>query len=145
MQLRSAAFEDGGSIPALYTCDGRDISPPLEFVDVPDEAEALALVMDDPDAPGGTFDHWVVWNIPPDAAGVLEGTEPEGVQGRTDFGRLGYGGPCPPGGTHRYQFRLYALDVELDLSKGATKDQLERAMSDHVIARAELMGNYSRQ
>ncbi|MHC4480132.1 MAG: YbhB/YbcL family Raf kinase inhibitor-like protein [Planctomycetota bacterium] len=144
MKLSSAAFEDGGQMPLRYTCDGADASPPLEIEDVPEEAVTLALVMDDPDAPGGTFDHWVVWNIPAETTCIAEGTEPEGVQGRTDFGRLGYGGPCPPGGTHRYMFKLYALDRELDLSEGARKSELEAAMEGHVVAEALLQGSYRR-
>ena len=144
MDLRSSAFEDGGNIPSLYTCDGQDVSPPLEIGDVPEGTVALALVMDDPDAPGGTFDHWLVWNIPAGTAEIAEGTEPEGVQGRTDFGRLGYGGPCPPSGTHRYMFKLYALGQELDLPQGARKSDLEAAMQGHILAEALLSGNYSR-
>lgn len=144
MQLKSSAFADGGSIPSKYTCDGQDISPPLQVSGVPDGAESLALVMDDPDAPTGTFDHWLVWNIPPDTTDIPEDTEPEGVQGRTDFGNLGYGGPCPPSGTHTYRFKLYALDARLDLAEGARKANLESAMEGHILAQAGLNGNYSR-
>jgi hypothetical protein len=144
MKLSSPAFADGGDIPAKYTCDGDDVSPPLQIADVPDDAEALALVMDDPDAPMGTFDHWLVWNIPADTTEIPEGTEPEGVQGKTDFGRLGYGGPCPPSGTHTYRFKLYALDEELDLAEGADKKQLSRAMEGHVMAEVMLKARYSR-
>jgi len=121
-----------------------DVSPPLSIGGVPEGAATLALVMDDPDAPGGTFDHWLVWNIPATTSGVPEGAEPQGLQGRTDFGRLGYGGPCPPSGTHRYFFKLYALDRELDLPKGSRKPELEAAMAGHVLARAQLQGNYRR-
>jgi len=145
VELHSLAFEHGGEIPALYTCDGEDISPPLEIGDVPAGTVSLALVMDDPDAPGATFDHWLVWNIPSHVTEIASGTEPEGIQGRTDFGRLGYGGPCPPSGTHRYRFKLYALDRLLDLPKGARKSQLEKAMEGHILAEAVLQGNYSRQ
>jgi hypothetical protein len=144
MDLTSSAFEDGGDMPARYTCDGEDASPPLRIGGVPEGTAALALVMDDPDAPGGTFDHWLAWNIPPDTTELAEGAEPAGVLGRTDFGRLGYGGPCPPGGTHRYFFRLYALDGELDLPEGARKPALESAMEGHVLAEARLQGNYTR-
>mgnify|MGYP006278616503 FL=1 len=144
MQLKSSAFADGGSIPSKYTCDGQDISPPLQVSGVPDGAESLALVMDDPDAPTGTFDHWLVWNVPPDTTDIPEDTEPEGVQGRTDFGNLGYGGPCPPSGTHTYRFKLYALDARLDLAEGARKANLESAMEGHILAQAGLNGNYSR-
>lgn len=144
MELRSSAFENGGDIPSTYTCDEADVSPPLDISDVPEGTAALALVMDDPDAPMGTFDHWIIWNIPADTTQIAEGTEPEGVQGRTGFGRLGYGGPCPPSGTHRYMFKLYALDDKLDLAEGARKAQLEAAMQGHVLAEALLEGRYRR-
>ncbi|MCD6415403.1 MAG: YbhB/YbcL family Raf kinase inhibitor-like protein [Planctomycetes bacterium] len=144
MELRSAAFEHGGRIPFRYTCDGANVSPPLEISDVPETAAALALVMDDPDAPGGTFDHWLVWNIPPDTTSIPEDSEPEGVQGKTDFGRRGYGGPCPPDGTHTYRFKLYALDQELSLPQGARKSALEEAMTGHVLAQTLLAGVYTR-
>jgi len=144
MKLTSPAFDEGGDIPAKYTCDGEDISPPLEIHAVPPEAVALALVMDDPDAPGSTFDHWLVWNISPDVGSIPEDTEPEGVQGRTDFGRLGYGGPCPPSGTHTYRFKLYALDQTLDLQQGATKDELREAMEGHTVETHVLSADYSR-
>ena len=145
MELRSPGFEHGGQIPSRHTCDGADASPALEIGGVPEGTAALALVMDDPDAPGGTFDHWLVWNIPPQTAGIPEGTEPEGVQGRTGFGKMGYGGPCPPGGTHRYRFKLYALDRRLDLKAGARKGQLEQAMKGHILAETLLQGTYTRQ
>lgn len=144
MRLTSAAFDDGGDIPAKYTCDGDDISPPLKIDDVPDEARSLALVMDDPDAPMGTFDHWVVWNMPVDLEEIPEGTEPEGTPGKTDFGKMGYGGPCPPSGTHTYRFKLYALDKELDLAEGATKEELQKAMEGSIVAQHTLEGDYSR-
>ncbi len=144
MKLTSPAFEHGGEIPSLFTCDGSDISPPLEISDVPKGTASLALVMDDPDAPGGTFDHWVVWNIPPGTGRIASGSEPQGVQGRTDFGRMGYGGPCPPSGTHRYVFKLYALDTKLGLGRGSRKDDLEAAMRGHVLAEALLEGSYRR-
>lgn len=145
MELKSPAFEHGGQIPSQHTCDGADASPALEISNVPEGTAALALVMDDPDAPGGTFDHWLVWNIPPQTTTIPEGTEPEGVQGRTDFGKLGYGGPCPPSGTHRYRFKLCALDGRLDLKQGARKAQLEGAMEGHVLAEALLQGTYTRR
>ncbi len=145
MELKSPAFEHGGTIPSRHTCDGADVSPTLRISGVPKGAAALALVMDDPDAPGGTFDHWLVWNIPPDTAEVPEGTEPQGVEGRTGFGQLGYGGPCPPGGTHRYRFKLYALDQPLDLRAGSGKAKLEGAMKGHVVAEAVLEGTYERR
>ncbi len=144
MQLRSPAFDEGASIPSRYTCDGEDLSPPLEISDVPEKAESLAVVMDDPDAPMGTFDHWLVWNIPPHTGEISEGAEPDGVQGRTDFGKLGYGGPCPPSGTHTYRFKLYALDCTLDLGEGKRKSDLESAMEGHVLQQASLNGRYRR-
>jgi len=144
VKITSPAFEHEGKIPSKYTCDGKDISPPLRFEDVPKGAASLALVMDDPDAPMGTFDHWVVWNIPPETRSVEEGREPSGVQGKTSFGRMGYGGPCPPRGVHRYFFKLYALDTVLNLPAGSRKKDLEEAMKGHVIEQAVLMGKYSR-
>lgn len=144
MKIASPAFEHEGKIPLKYTCDGEDISPPLQFVDVPKEAASLALVMDDPDAPMGTFDHWVVWNVLASTTTIEEGKEPEGIQGMTGFGRKGYGAPCPPSGEHRYFFKLYALDTELDLPEGSSKGGLEKAMEGHVIEQATLMGKYSR-
>ncbi len=144
VRITSSAFEHGGTIPARYTCDGKDTSPPLRLEDVPPRTASLALIMDDPDAPMGTFVHWVVWNIPPAAAGVPEGREPAGVLGRNDFGRKGYGGPCPPRGTHRYFFKLYALDARLDLPENSGKNELEIAMKGHVVDQAVLIGRYSR-
>ena len=144
MRVTSPAFKNEGMIPSKYTCDGRDIIPPLRFEDLPNRAASLALVMDDPDAPMGTFDHWVVWNIPAGTTSVEEGREPQGVQGRTSFGRMGYGGPCPPRGVHRYFFKLYALDAMLNLPAGSRKRDLEQAMKGHVIEQAVLMCKYSR-
>ena len=148
--LSSTAFEAGGTIPVDYTCDGRDVSPPLVWGTAPEGTVSLALVCDDPDAPAGTWVHWVVYNIPPSRKGLdeaipaVERLADGTLQGRNDFGRLGYGGPCPPGGTHRYFFRLYALDVRLDLPPGARRGELMRAMRGHVLAEAELMGRYGR-
>jgi hypothetical protein len=140
----ASEFDHEAMIPSKYTCDGEDVSPELEFSDIPQETESLAIVMDDPDCPSGTFDHWVVWNIPPETEMIMEGKEPEGTQGSTGFGRRGYGGPCPPSGTHRYFFKLYALDSMLDLEEGSSKDELERAIEGHIIEKAVLMGRYSR-
>lgn len=144
MKISSSAFTDGGSIPSKYTCDGNDTSPPLTFAGVPTAAKSLALIVDDPDAPGGTFDHWIVWNIPADATSVAEGQSPQGVAGRNGFGKNGYGGPCPPGGEHRYFFKLYALDTMVNLPQSSTKANLQKAMSGHTLAEAQTMGKYKR-
>ena len=143
MKLTSSAFAQGNPIPLEYTCDGDDISPPLTFTDVPDNTTSLALIMDDPDAPTGTWVHWIVWNIPSSSTGFLKGEVIIFPQGTNDNGELDYGGPCPPSGTHHYYFKLYALDTMLNLEVGATKNQLEDAMIGHIIEEAELMGTYS--
>ena len=140
LKLTSTAFTEGGMIPKQYTCDGKDLSPPLAWSGVPAAAKSLALIADDPDAPLGTWVHWVLFNLPASTQKLPENippqkTLPDGAkQGMTDFGRIGYGGPCPPGGTHRYYFKLYALELELKLEPGATKGQLLKAMQDHVLA-----------
>lgn len=150
MVISSPVFEDGGLIPPKYTCDGDDISIPLDFGDVPAEAKSLALIMDDPDAPSGTFVHWVVYNIPPHMPGLPEAvpTEPrllDGIlQGVNSFGKIGYGGPCPPGGAHRYMFKLYALDTLMDVEAGLSKHELLSVMDGHVISGAGMMGVYER-
>lgn len=145
MQILSPEFEDGDSIPPMYTCQGEDISPPLEIIDVPEDAKSLALIVDDPDAPGRTWVHWLVWNIPPDIEVIEEDVPPEGsVLGTNDFDKLEYGGPCPPTGTHRYFFKLYALDTVLDLEEGANKEELEEAMEEHIIEEIELVGMYTK-
>ncbi|WP_457597224.1 YbhB/YbcL family Raf kinase inhibitor-like protein [Hydrogenimonas sp.] len=150
MRLQSPAFEHGGTIPARYTCDGDDISVPLNFAEVPEGTRSLALVMDDPDAPMGVFVHWVLYNLPPTLGELPEGLPPEPLldggiaQGLNSFGRIGYGGPCPPEGTHRYMFRLYALDLAPDLPPGLTKHQLLSRLDGHVLDGAGLMGLYGR-
>jgi len=151
MELTSQAFHAGDMIPAKYTCDGQDISPPLRWSDPPTGTQSFALISDDPDAPMGTWVHWVIWNIP-SSARVLEehfpktASLPNGAsQGTTDFHRVGYGGPCPPSGTHRYFFKLYALDATLNLPSSATKKDLEKAMQGHILAQTELMGTYQRR
>ena len=145
MKITSSAFQGRGNIPSKFTCDGGDISPPLRFEGTPGEAKALALIVDDPDAPGGLFTHWVVWNIDPKTNEMAEGSAPSNaVQGKNDFGKSGYGGPCPPSGTHRYFFKIFALDRRLDLPVGSKRAQLEAQMRDHIIAQGELMGRYSR-
>lgn len=144
MQLTSSAFEAGGRIPGKYTCDGEDKSPPLTISGVPGGTKSLVLVMDDPDAPAGTWDHWVVFNIPPSVTDIPEGQEPAGVHGKGTSGNLEYHGPCPPDREHRYFFKLYALDTQLDLREGASKQDVEQAMAGHVIEQAEFMGRYER-
>jgi Raf kinase inhibitor-like YbhB/YbcL family protein len=145
MKITSSAFQDGANIPSKFTCDGADISPPLQIADIPSQAKSLALIVDDPDAPSGLFTHWMVWNIPSQTGVVGEGSAPKGVQGTNDFGKSGYGGPCPPSGTHRYYFKIFALDQELDLPFGAKRGQVDGALKGHVIAQGELMGRYSRK
>ncbi|MGE5188771.1 MAG: YbhB/YbcL family Raf kinase inhibitor-like protein [Gemmatimonadota bacterium] len=138
-------FADRGDIPPRYTCDGADASPPLSIENVPPGARSLALIVDDPDAPRGTWVHWVVWGIDPKAREIREGVLPEGaVQGTNDFGKRRYGGPCPPSGRHRYYFKLYALDKAVDPGAGATKARLEAAMKGHIVGKAELVGLYRR-
>ena len=144
MKLSSSAFENEGAIPSEYTCDGADVSPSLTFSAIPENTKSLALIMDDPDAPMGTWVHWLVWNIPPNITGFPKGENITYPQGKNDFGKLDYGGPCPPSGTHRYFCKLYALDTILELKEGANKKQLESAMSGHIIEEAQLMGTYSR-
>jgi hypothetical protein len=151
LTLTSTVFSHGQPIPSLYTCEGKDISPPLAWSEPPSGTNSFALISDDPDAPMGTWVHWVAWNIPSSSRGLPEVVATDAQlndgtrQGTTDFGRTGYGGPCPPSGTHRYFFKLYALDAALDLKPGATKAQLEAAMSGHVLAQAELIGTYKKQ
>jgi Raf kinase inhibitor-like YbhB/YbcL family protein len=149
--LSSPAFAHGGSIPVDFCCDDKDISPALQWGEPPQGTNSLALIMDDPDAPSGTWVHWVLYNLPVSARSLPEGVPPDAElpdgsrQGRNSWGRLGYGGPCPPRGTHRYFFKLYALDTQLGLPAGATKEQLLKAMQGHVLASAELMGTYARK
>ncbi|OGE86606.1 MAG: hypothetical protein A3J48_01540 [Candidatus Doudnabacteria bacterium RIFCSPHIGHO2_02_FULL_46_11] len=146
MKLESTAFENNGTIPSKYTCDGVEVSPPLRISGVPENAKTLALIVDDPDAPNGTFLHWMVWNISPDTADIDEDTLPEGArEGQTGFDEVGYGGPCPPDREHRYYFKLYALDKVLDIPEGADLDTLQSAIEHHVIEEAELIGRYDRR
>ena len=149
--IKSAAFSNGGEIPRKYTCSGENVSPALSWTGLPPKAHALALIADDPDAPGGTWTHWILWNLPaaamslPDGVAASESLDDGARQGRNDFGRIGYGGPCPPAGRpHRYYFRLYALDAALELKAGASRSQLESAMKGHVVAQAEWMGLFKR-
>jgi Raf kinase inhibitor-like YbhB/YbcL family protein len=152
MRLTSSAFQAGGAIPARYTCEGEDISPELSWKEAPDQAKSLVLILDDPDAPrAGGFTHWVVYNIPP-SLGCVEENVPHqelvagfGLQGKNDRGTVGYTGPCPPSGEHRYFFRLFALDEQLDLPPGATPQQVASAMHNHELEVAELMGTYAKK
>ena len=145
MKLTSTVFQNNAPIPSEYTCDGADLSPPLIISDVPPNAKSLILIMDDPDAPVGNWDHWVVFNIPPSANQIQKGKEPDGAAGKNSWGKAGYGGPCPPSGTHRYFFKLYALDTELNLPEGSPKKDIEKEMQGHIVAKAELMGIYKRK
>jgi hypothetical protein len=145
MKITSSAFQEGANIPPKFSCDGANTSPPLQISDIPSEAKSFVLIVDDPDAPSGLFTHWAVWNISARTSTIAEGSTPKGVQGTNDFGKSGYGGPCPPSGTHRYYFKIFALDSELDLPFGAKRGQLDAALKGHVIAQGELMGRYSRK
>ncbi|MBL7056573.1 YbhB/YbcL family Raf kinase inhibitor-like protein [Candidatus Woesearchaeota archaeon] len=149
MKLISSAFEHNGKIPSEYTCDGEGVSPELIIETVPENTRSLAIIMDDPDVPkhireDGMWVHWVVWNINPDTKNIARATEPEGVGGNSNFGKTGYGGPCPPDREHRYFFKLYALDSSLELKEGSTKEELEEAMSGHILEKTELVGLYER-
>jgi Raf kinase inhibitor-like YbhB/YbcL family protein len=150
IKLTSTAFKDGGMIPTKYTCDGADVSPPLEWSGAPQTTKSLALICDDPDAPGKTWVHWVVFNLPASRTSLPENVPSQetiaggGKQGMNDFNKIGYGGPCPPSGTHRYFFKIYALGAELNLDSSTTKDQLVQAMKDYILAQGELMGRYKR-
>jgi len=142
LDISSASFQAGEEIPVKYTCDGANISPSLDIKGIPEEAKCLALIVDDPDAPISTWVHWVVWNIP--VTHHIKENEIHGVEGINDFQQYHYGGPCPPSGTHHYYFKIYALDALLDLPKGSKEFQLEKAMSEHIIAYGEMMGLYTR-
>lgn len=150
LKLTSTAFKEGQAIPRQYTCDGVNVSPPLEWSGAPKSAKTIAIIADDPDAPAGTWVHWVLYNLPADNIGLVENLpatedlKAGGFQGKNDFGKIGYGGPCPPSGTHRYFLKIYALDGELPLKAGATKADLEKAMEGHVLLQGQLMGTYRR-
>jgi Raf kinase inhibitor-like YbhB/YbcL family protein len=150
IKIKSSAFQEGEMIPRQYTCDDKDVSPPLAWDSVPAGTKSLALICDDPDAPMGTWVHWVLYDLPPNVRELPENVPPSktlatgGKQGTNDFRKIGYGGPCPPGGTHRYYFKLYALDIELKRDPGMTKAQLLKAMEGHVLAEGQLMGKYKR-
>lgn len=149
--IRTTAFSDGGQIPRMHSCDGANLSPALSWKDAPAGTKSLALIVDDPDAPGGTWTHWIIWNIPGQATALPQGVPATAVldngarQGKNDFGSIGYGGPCPPPGkAHRYYFKLFALDTRLDLKAGASRSELDRAGRSHVLAQTKLMGTYKR-
>ncbi len=150
-ELTSAAFANGDPIPMKNTCDDQDVSPPLQWKDPPEGTQGFALINDDPDAPVGTWVHWLLYNLPASSRSLSEAVPPDAAlpdgskHGQNSCGRSDYGGPCPPGGTHRYFFKLYALDAELELAAGASKEELLRAMEGHVLAEAETMGVYSRK
>ena len=150
MEIRSSAFNEGAIIPSKYTCDNIDISPPLEWLQVPVGTKTFALICDDPDAPMGTWVHWVLFNLPenvlelPENVQKLEVLKNGAIQGKNDFGKIGYGGPCPPSGTHRYYFKIYALDKKLDSKPGIIKEELLKTMEGHMLAEGQLMGRYKR-
>lgn len=148
MQIVSSAFKEGETIPDSHGYENKNLSPPLQWSDVPAGVKSFALICDDPDAPGRVWVHWVLFNIPPDtrelnAAPTGKVDIPGAVQGKNDFKKLGYGGPSPPSGTHRYYFKLYALNTMLDLKEGATKDDVVKATKDHIVAQGQLMGKFS--
>ena len=157
MKIKSSVFRDGEAIPAQYTCDGKDISPPLAWENIPASTQSLALIVDDPDAPGKTWVHWVLYNLSAQVTELDEGAGHKGVsvfthkqgggkvmQGKNDFRNFGYGGPCPPSGRHRYFFKLYALDAVLNLPSGCTKAALEKAINGHILEHTQLIGTYKR-
>ena len=144
-KLSSPAFNHGMQIPSKYTCDGMNINPHLAIHGVPERAKSLALIMEDPDAPGGTWVHWLLWNIPTETKEIKEHTVPfNAMEGLSSWRKSGYGGPCPPSGSHRYFFRLFALDRKLKLAPDSGKQELETAMEGHILATTELMGTYMR-
>ncbi|MCX6816848.1 MAG: YbhB/YbcL family Raf kinase inhibitor-like protein [Candidatus Beckwithbacteria bacterium] len=146
MQIFSSAFENGETIPSKYSCDGDNVGPPLTFANVPETTKSLALIVDDPDAPSGTWIHWLIWNIDPKTTTLAENSVPAGaVQGTASSGQAKYGGPCPPSGEHRYFFKLYALDSRLNLISSARIEELEAAIKGHVLTQAQIMGRYGRE
>lgn len=142
LKISSPAFDEGQLIPAKYTCDGMNVNPPIDIKNIPAETKSLALVVDDPDAPGQTWVHWLAWNIP--VSNQIKENQQPGIEGLNDFHQLKYGGPCPPSGTHRYFFKVYALNTVLLLPVKSTKKQLEKVMNDHIIGYGELIGLYKR-
>jgi Raf kinase inhibitor-like YbhB/YbcL family protein len=146
VKITSSAFQEGGTIPDKFSKNGQNVSPELRIEGVPSNAKGLAIIVDDPDAPSGLFTHWLAWNIDPKTPQIAEGSAPSGaVQGKNDFGDVGYGGPQPPSGTHRYYFKVFALNSPLDLKSGAKRKDVDAAMKGHVIAQGQLMGKYSKK
>ena len=152
IKISSSAFAEGGLIPPKYACDGQDVSPPLAWDSAPGGTKSVALICDDPDAPMGTFVHWVLYNLPAETTELPEDVPRQAAlsdgarQGKNDFGRIGYGGPCPPGGTHRYYFKIYALDAVIDPDRpGLTKANILKAMKGHILGEGQLMGKYTRR
>lgn len=143
--LSSSVFDSGGAIPSKYTCDGDNVNPPFEITGVNENVKSLVLIMDDPDAPVGIWDHWVKFNIPVDTKIIEEAGELAGVSGKGTGGALEYSGPCPPDGQHRYFFKLYAIDIELTLAEGSSKEEVEEAIDGHILQSVELMGTYERK
>ncbi len=151
IKITSSAFGNGESIPVKYTCDGENVSPPLKWSNVPQGTKSFAIINDDPDAPMGTWVHWVIYNIPANVMELAERIPPSqklnngALQGKNSWGKIGYGGPCPPSGTHRYFFKIYALDKTLDIGPGASKEEILKAIKGHILAEGQLYGKYSRQ
>jgi len=142
LTITSSVFENKEFIPSKYTCDGEDVNPPLTIERIPEKTKSLVLIVDDPDAPSGIWDHWIVWDIPPTNK-IKEDSVP-GVEGTNDFNKRSYGGPCPPSGTHRYFFKVYALDAKLNLDQGSRRAEIQEAMEGHILAKGELVGLYER-
>ena len=142
LHISSPAFQQEGNIPSKYTCDGQEINPPIKIENIPDGTKTLAIIVEDPDTSKGTFDHWIAWNIPL-ITSIAENSTP-GVSGNNGTGKTGYHGPCPPSGSHRYYFNVFALDIRLDLSAGAGKEELQKSMDQHILAKGSLMGRYQK-
>lgn len=146
LKLTSRAFSPGGKIPKKYTCDGSNTSPPLHIDNSPKSAKSVVLIVEDPDAPGGTWTHWVLWNINPKTTEISENSmPPDAIAGTNDFANTRYGGPCPPAGMHRYYFKVYAVDIIISLPSSSKKAAVEKAMAGHIVAKSSLIGTYSRE
>jgi Raf kinase inhibitor-like YbhB/YbcL family protein len=150
IKIKSSVFDEGQPIPTKYTCSGIDVSPPLEWNSLPDETLSIAIICEDPDAPGGTWSHWVIFNLPADTISLSEHVmsreimDNNAIQGLNDFGKVGYGGPCPPSGTHRYYYKIYALDVKLDLPPRTTRETFLESINEHILDQGQIMGTYTR-